>query len=382
MSWRSIAMISPLSGQADEKHMASENEPPEKTDESGPTRNPRRDSDSASERQADVNRDAERSVADKAKLQSRSDSDASRDLGRADAGRSGAERQAEGDERLRVERETSDEAIHAERFRTDAATEMGRTHHQASARSSADLLSREQESHRKTQTALTTREEFLAIVSHDLRNPLNHIFMAAQNLFEEPGEQKEVQEIAASIKRSAGEMLRLIQDLLDIERIAIGKLILHYEKHDISEIIKEVVGDFQRDAAAKGVTLTANPEAGCEDVVCDRSRVVQVLSNLIGNAIKFTPAKGQIRVSCAQTGPERKDLQVSVSDTGPGIAPEKIATIFERFSQINSRDRRGIGLGLYIAKMMVEEHPGRIWVESKLGEGSTFHFTLPLRPDP
>src|ERR1043166_634580 len=102
-----------------------------------------RESDSASEHQADINRDAERVVADKAKRQSRSDSDASRDLGRADVGRSGAERQAEGDERLRVERETSDEAIHAERFRADPATERGRTHHQASARSSADLLSRE-----------------------------------------------------------------------------------------------------------------------------------------------------------------------------------------------------------------------------------------------
>ena len=203
--------------------------------------------------------------------------------------------------------------------------------------------------------------------------------MAAQNLFEEPGEQKDVIEIAASIKRSAGEMLRLIQDLLDIERIAIGKLVLHYEKHDISEIIREVVGDFQRDATAKGITLTAKPEAGCDDVLCDRSRVVQVLSNLIGNAIKFTPAQGQICVSCAQTGPESRDVQVSVSDTGAGIAPEKIGTIFERFSQINSQDRRGIGLGLYIAKMMVEEHPGRIWVESKLGEGSTFHFTLPVR---
>lgn len=359
--------------------MTSENEPPEKTDESDPARNPRRDADSASERQADVNRDAERIEADKARLQSRSDSDASRDLGRADVGRSGAERQAEGDERLRVERETSDVAINAERFRTDAATEMGRTHHQASARSSADLLSQEQESHRKTQTALTTREEFLAIVSHDLRNPLNHIFMAAQNLFEEPGEQKDVQETAASIKRSAGEMLRLIQDLLDIERIAVGKLILHYEKQDISEVIKEVVGDFQRDAAAKQITLTAKAGAGCGDVVCDRSRVVQVLSNLIGNALKFTPAQGQIHVSCERTGREAKDVQVSVRDTGPGIAPEKIATIFERFSQINSHDRRGIGLGLYIAKMMVEEHPGRIWVESKLGEGSTFHFTLPLR---
>jgi signal transduction histidine kinase len=203
--------------------------------------------------------------------------------------------------------------------------------------------------------------------------------MAAQNLFEEPGEQKDVQEIASSIKRSAGEMLRLIQDLLDIERIAIGKLILNYERHDISEIIKEVVGDFQRDAVANGITLAAKPGAECGEVVCDRSRVVQVLSNLIGNAIKFTPAKGQIRVSCVLSGPERKDLQVSVSDTGAGIAPEKIKTIFERFSQINSQDRRGIGLGLYIAKMMVEEHPGRIWVESKLGEGSTFHFTLPLR---
>jgi signal transduction histidine kinase len=333
----------------------------------------------ASERQADVNRDAERVEADKAKLQSRSASDASRDLGRADVGRSGAERRAEGDERLRVERETSDEAIDAERFRADAATEIGRTHHQASAKSSADLLSREQESHRKTKTALTTREEFLAIVSHDLRNPLNHISMAAQNLLEGPDDPEEVKAIASSINRSAGEMLRLIQDLLDIERIAIGKLILHYEKHDISEMIKEVVRDFQGDAAAKEIALTAKPESGCGEVVCDRSRVVQVLSNLIGNAIKFTPAKGQICVSCAQTGPERKDLQVSVSDTGAGIAPEKIKTIFERFSQIGSQDRRGIGLGLYIAKMMVEEHPGRIWVESKLGEGSTFHFTLPLR---
>ena len=172
-------------------------------------------------------------------------------------------------------------------------------------------------------------------------------------------------------------MLGLIQDLLDIERIALGKFILHYEKHDVGEIIKEVVRDFRRDAAAKEITLTAKPEPGCGKVVCDRSRVVQVLSNLIGNAIKFTPAKGQICVSCAQTG-EKKDVQVSVSDTGAGIAPEKIETIFERFSQINSQDRRGIGLGLYIAKMMVEEHPGRIWVESKLGEGSTFHFTLPL----
>ena len=332
--------------------------------------------DSASEHQADLNRDAERVEADKAKLQSRSDSDASRDLGRGDMGRSRAERQAERDERLRAERGITDEAIKAERLRADAATEKERSNYQASARSSAELLSHEQESHQKTQAALTTREEFLAIVSHDLRNPLNHISLVAQNLLEEP---KDVKELASSISRSAGEMVRLIEDLLDVERIAVGKLTLHIEEHDVSEIIKQAVEQLQGAAASKEITLEAEPQDVCGYVVCDRSRVMQVLSNLIGNAIKFTPAKGQICVSCARAGPEGKEVQVSVSDTGEGIAPEKIKTIFERFSQIHSQDRRGIGLGLYIAKMMVEEHPGRIWVESKLGEGSTFHFTLPLR---
>jgi signal transduction histidine kinase len=335
-----------------------------------------RDSELDSEHQADLNRDAERAEADKTKLQSRSDSDASRDVGRADMGRSRAERQAERDERLRVEREITDEAIKAERLRADAATERERSDYQASAKSSAESLSQEQERHQKTKAALTTREEFLAIVSHDLRNPLNHISIAVQNLLEEP---EDIKELASSINRSAGEMLRLIEDLLEVERIAVGKLTLHYEEHDVSEIIKQAVEELQGAAASKGITLEAEPQDVCGYVVCDRSRVMQVLSNLIGNALKFTPAKGQICVSCQRTGPEGKEVQVSVSDTGEGIAPEKIKTIFERFSQIHNQDRRGIGLGLYIAKMMVEEHPGRIWVESKLGEGSTFHFTLPLR---
>ena len=165
--------------------MASEKEPPRQSEpeESEETLH---DSDLATEHQADFDRDAERVEADKAKFKSRSDSDASRrHLGRANTGRSGAERQAEGDERLRVERQTSDQAIKGERFRTDAATEKGRSHHQASAKSSAKLLSQEQESHQKTKAALTTREEFLAIVSHDLRNPLNNISMASEILLEE-----------------------------------------------------------------------------------------------------------------------------------------------------------------------------------------------------
>jgi signal transduction histidine kinase len=200
--------------------------------------------------------------------------------------------------------------------------------------------------------------------------------MAAQNLLEGPDD---VKELASSINRSAGEMLRLIEDLLDVERMAAGKLTLHYEEHDIREILNQAVKQLRGSAAAKGITLEAEPQDVCGYVVCDRSRVMQVLSNLIGNAIKFTPEKGRICVSCERTGSEGKEVRISVNDTGEGIAPEKIKTIFERFSQINNQDRRGIGLGLYIARMMVEEHPGRIWVDSKLGEGSTFHFTLPLR---
>ncbi len=140
------------------------------------------DFDLASEQQADLSRDAERIETGKTKLKSRSDSDASRDLGRTDMGKSRADRQAERDERLRVEREITDEAIKTERLRADAATERERSHYQASAKSSAELLSQEQEGHKKTKAALTTREEFLAIVSHDLRNPLNHISITAQNL--------------------------------------------------------------------------------------------------------------------------------------------------------------------------------------------------------
>ena len=366
--------------------MAPEKDPPrqserEKTDVSryaGRVKadEPRGDSDLDFEHESNLKRDAERVEADKAKLESRSDLDASRDVGRADMGRSRAERQAERDERLRVEREIMDEAIEAERLRADAATERERSRYHASAKSSAEILSQERERHQKTKAALTTREEFLAIVSHDLRNPLNHISVAAQNLLEEPND---IKELASSINRSAGEMLRLIEDLLEVERIAVGKLILHLEQHDVSEIIKQAVEELQETAASKGITLRGEPQDVNGYVVCDRSRVMQVLSNLIQNAIKFTPAEGQICVSCQRTGPEGKEVRVSVSDTGEGIAPEKIKTIFERFSQIHDQDRRGIGLGLYIAKMMVEEHQGRLSVESKLGEGSTFHFTLPLR---
>jgi signal transduction histidine kinase len=171
--------------------------------------------------------------------------------------RSRAERKAERDKILRVEREIADEAISAERLRADAAIETERAQYHASAKASAELLSQERDRYKTTKAALTTREEFLAIVNHDLRNPLNNISIAAQNLLEEP---EDIKERASSIKRSAEEMLRLIEDLLDVEPIAAGKLTLQCEQHDVSEIVKQALEELQGAAASKGVTLRQNLE--------------------------------------------------------------------------------------------------------------------------
>ena len=175
-------------------------------------------------------------------------------------------------------------------------------------------------------------------------------------------------------------MLRLIEDLLDIERIAAGKLTLHIEQHDVSEIIKQSVEQLHEAAVSKGITLEAEPQDVSGYVVCDRSRVMQVLSNLIGNAIKFTPAEGKICVSRQRTGPEGEQVQISISDTGEGIAPDKIKTIFERFSQLHKQDRRGIAILTLHCKDDDRRTSGKnMGSVPKLGEGSTFHFTLPLR---
>ena len=129
-------------------------------------------------------------------------------------------------------------------------------------------------------------------------------------------------------------------------------------------------------ASAKSLTLLIDPKNAPGTVICDRDRIMQVLSNLIGNAVKFSPKNGVIT---ARIFPAGNEVQISVSDTGPGIPEERLGSIFDRFSQLENRDRSGLGLGLYISKMIVEAHGGRLWVESKIEEGSTFCFTLPGR---
>ena len=224
--------------------------------------------------------------------------------------------------------------------------------------------------------ALTTRDEFLAIVSHDLRNPLSSKSMAAQLLMDSPlylSAEKEIRECVDIIDRSSAEALRIIGDLMDMECIAAGKLGLHIEPCNILEIIDHSIKSFQHLAAVKNISLLSNSENNGIKVPCDRDRISQVLSNLIGNAIKFTPDGGTITLAVK---PNDHAVQISVTDTGSGIPQDMHKLIFERFWQIGKRDRRG--LGLYISKMIVEAHHGQLWVESKLGQGSVFYIALPL----
>jgi signal transduction histidine kinase len=217
----------------------------------------------------------------------------------------------------------------------------------------------------------------LAIVAHDLRNPLNTIFMSAQFLSEivpdseRPTEAKQI----SIVRRAAERMNQLIQDLLEVKRIESGRLTIEKRDIDPSAVIQEALDILKPIAAASSLSLESDIAPGTPRISVDPPRIQQVLSNLVGNAIKFTPAGGQIILRAT---PGENEAHFVVADTGPGIAPDQLPHIFGRFYQGKRTDRRGIGLGLAIAKGIVEAHGGRIWVESQLGAGSSFFFTVPV----
>jgi signal transduction histidine kinase len=227
--------------------------------------------------------------------------------------------------------------------------------------------------------ALRLREEVLGIVSHDLRNPLTSISIAAQMLERlKPEELGKVHKFAASIGRSVDLMDRLIGDLLQFAQIQGGGFSVEKHPEKLDAVIAPIVDMNREVAQSRGlrIELDLNPEL--PQVACDRRRVGQVVSNLVANAIKFTPSTGSIRVS-AQATPE--GAVISVADTGPGIPADALSQVFDRFWQAKESRSLGAGLGLSIAKGIVEAHGGRIWAESRPGEGSTFRFTLPRALD-
>ena len=243
----------------------------------------------------------------------------------------------------------------------------------------ADALGRTATSERaarsEAEAAVATREELLAIVSHDLRNPLSVIVTSAavlQRTTLDGNEGERVHKSAQIILRSAERMNRLIADLLDLAQIQAGTLTVEQKPQDVEGLIRDCIEMLRPLAAARD--LKGMTSAGLH-VRCDRERVLQILSNLVGNAIKFTPEGGAIFIEAQSTGNEAR---FSVRDTGQGISEEELPRIFDRFWQVQRKNRAGIGLGLSIAKGLVEAHGGHLWVESKLGAGTTFFFTLPL----
>jgi PAS domain S-box-containing protein len=229
----------------------------------------------------------------------------------------------------------------------------------------------------EAQQATRARDDMLAIVAHDLRNPLNTIFMSAQFLMEIVPEDERATEFkqVSIVKRAAERMNRLIQDLLEVKRIEGGKLAIEKRDTDATSVLSEAVEILRPMAAASSLTLESDVASDTPRIAVDPPRIQQVLSNLVGNAIKFTPAGGHIVL---RARPGKNEVSFVVADTGPGIAPDALPHIFGRLWQGNRSDRRGIGLGLTIAKGIVEAHGGRIWVESQLGAGSSFYFTVPV----
>jgi signal transduction histidine kinase len=288
---------------------------------------------------------------------------------------------------LRDERAREDAALTADRGGEDAAAGQDRRERQLAL---AGLLAFEREDtdlrleieRTRADEAQTSRDDFLAMVSHDLRSLLGGIALRAGALARLPATDDPTGKVgrnAESIQRFSARMNRLIGDLLDVASIEAGKLSVDPERHDVVRLCRDSMEAFQLAASAQGVQFTC--ESGADSLVAefDHERILQVLTNLVGNALKFTSKGGRIALRVERRA---NDVCFAVADTGEGIRSDRLEKIFDRFFQSHGNDRRGLGLGLFIAKSLVEAHGGRIWAESALGRGSTFFFTLPLRGPP
>jgi signal transduction histidine kinase len=235
---------------------------------------------------------------------------------------------------------------------------------------------------RRMEDAVRAREDLLAIVSHELRNPLSIVLMGARQidqLAEDNDSGARTRRAARSIVKAVDRMSRLVGDLLDLAQLEAGKpLPLESETYDVTELAQQAAELLEPLASARRLRLITDV-LGPMYALCDADRIQQVLANLIVNAIKFTREGGEI---CVRVRSMPGTVVVSVSDTGVGIPAAQIPHLFDAYWQVDSQRKRGAGLGLSIAKAIVVAHGGRIWVESTEGRGSTFFVTLPAAGAP
>jgi PAS domain S-box-containing protein len=223
--------------------------------------------------------------------------------------------------------------------------------------------------------AIQARDDVLAVVSHDLGNPLSAIRVNNAVLLRHTPEGDPTQKQIDNIRASVEQMERLIRDLLDVKRIEAGLLGLERETVVVTVLMSEVIEAAERWIEGRTLQFSADPNIERLRVQADSQRMLQVLSNLLGNAARFTAQGADIRVGARRAGDQ---VVFSVADTGPGIPAEHLPHIFDRFWQARRTGRHGIGLGLAIVKGIVEAHGGQVWAESEVGVGSTFFFTLPI----
>lgn len=244
------------------------------------------------------------------------------------------------------------------------------------------LLRSEQSARREAEIANRLRDEFMAAVSHELKTPLNSILGWARMLRAGDLDEGQVKKALGTIIKNSETQNRLIEDLLDVARIISGKLVLECDPIDPVEVLHDAVQTVKPSAQAKRLEITEVVDPGAESTIIhgDRSRLIQVFTNLLMNAVKFTPEDGRIETSVAMDG---ADLLITVKDNGIGISPEFLPAVFERFRQDRSVTTRngGLGLGLAIVRQLVEMHGGEVSVDSEgQGKGSTFTVRLPARP--
>jgi PAS domain S-box-containing protein len=233
--------------------------------------------------------------------------------------------------------------------------------------------------YREAREATRAREELLAVVSHDLRAPLGAVQLAAGLVGKlvPPGASPELRKAADIVNRASARAVRLTDDLVEHARLERGRLPLRRAAHCAATLAREAADEVQPLAREKGVAVLADVDGEPGVVHADRERLHQVIQNLVGNALAVVPRGGEVRIRARRAG---REVHFEVADDGPGIPPEDLPRVFDRFWRARGAPYEGSGLGLAIARGLVEAHGGRIDVESRLGEGTRFRFTIPDEP--